>query len=248
MTDFYLINFLFIFLVTLQTMAGIGVLVLGTPIMLLVGFDMINILSILLPISILTSSINFFYFKIKKKKMKIKIETDIKKYLFLVCCPSIIVGLILLKVFNDFINFNILVATVIIFSVLFTLKFKNQLIKFKKKFKIFSLGLIGLVHGITNSGGTLLSLVIIALQKNKINQTRYNTTFAYLFLALFQYISFILIFGFSNDLENLKFLPFIVLMGFILGSYFIKIVNEKIYITSIYVLALISAIFLIIRI
>ena len=60
---------------------GVGVLVLGTPILLLLNYNMIEILSVLLPVSIMTSLGNFLYFKIKKKKMDIKIDLDLKKYL-----------------------------------------------------------------------------------------------------------------------------------------------------------------------
>ena len=72
------INSTFIFLVllvSLQSIVGVGVLVLGTPVMLILEYNMIEILSTLLPISILTSLINLIYFKIKKKKMKIKIDS-----------------------------------------------------------------------------------------------------------------------------------------------------------------------------
>ena len=82
------INSTFIFLVllvSLQSIVGVGVLVLGTPVMLILEYNMIEILSTLLPISILTSLINLIYFKIKKKKMKIKIDSEIKKYLILIC-------------------------------------------------------------------------------------------------------------------------------------------------------------------
>ena len=47
-----------------------------------------------------------------KKKLDIEIDAEIKKYLFLACCPSI-VGLLILKYFNEYINFNILVSIVI---------------------------------------------------------------------------------------------------------------------------------------
>ena len=54
-------------LVIIQTIIGIGVLVLGTPILLLLNFDMISILSLLLPISLITSSVNLILMKYSKK-------------------------------------------------------------------------------------------------------------------------------------------------------------------------------------
>ena len=67
MIELDLIKLIVFFLVILQTMAGVGILVLGTPILLLINYNMIDILGTLLPISILTSFINLTYFKLKKK-------------------------------------------------------------------------------------------------------------------------------------------------------------------------------------
>ena len=67
-----------ILLVSLQSIVGVGILVLGTPIMLLLEYNMTEILSTLLPISILTSLLNFTYFKLKKKKWKLKLTLKLK--------------------------------------------------------------------------------------------------------------------------------------------------------------------------
>ena len=56
-----------ILIISLQSIVGVGVLVLGTPIMLLLNYSMVEVLSILLPISIVTSLGNFLYFKFQKK-------------------------------------------------------------------------------------------------------------------------------------------------------------------------------------
>ena len=247
MTDINLIYIIFIFLVLLQSMAGVGVLVLGTPMMLLMEYNMVYILSYLLPISILTSLGNFLYFKIKKKKMKIKIDKDIKKFLFLACFPTIIFGLFILKNFEQYINFNLLVSLIIFFSIFSIINFKNIIFKFNKLFKIISLIFVGFIHGLTNSGGTLLSLVVSALHKNKINQSRYNTTFAYLVLALFQYLSFLAIFNVEYNLDIFKVFLIIVFVGVTLGNILIKFVNEIIYKSIINLLAMVSAVFLIVK-
>ena len=51
--------YLIIILIILQSIVGIGVLVVGTPLLLLLNYEIIEIMSFLLPISILTSFINF---------------------------------------------------------------------------------------------------------------------------------------------------------------------------------------------
>ena len=57
----YLIFLLIIILSTFQTIAGVGILVLGTPILILFGFDIVQSMIFLLPLSIFNSVINFFY-------------------------------------------------------------------------------------------------------------------------------------------------------------------------------------------
>ena len=53
-------------IVIVQTIIGVGVLVLGTPILLLLDFEIISILSLLLPISLITSSVNLILMKYSK--------------------------------------------------------------------------------------------------------------------------------------------------------------------------------------
>ena len=244
------INSTFIFLillVSLQSIVGVGILVLGTPIMLILEHNMIEILSTLLPLSILTSLVNLTYFKIKKKKMKIKVDSEIKKYLILICAPCIIIGLLILKEFENHLNLNHVVSFVIIVSLLIVYKFRNILLKWKKKSKIISLALIGIIHGLTNSGGTMLSIIVTALNKHQINQSRYNITFSYLFLALFQYIVFISIFEQKIFVYDFVDLLIMIFSGFIVGNFIIRIINEKIFKILINISALISATILIIK-
>ena len=52
-----------------QTIAGTGILVLGTPILILIGYEMIQVMTILLPLSILNSLINLIYLNMHSHKM-----------------------------------------------------------------------------------------------------------------------------------------------------------------------------------
>ena len=64
---FYILIFL---LSVIQTTAGVGVLVIGTPTLLIMNFNLLEAINILLPISIFTSLLNLIYFKSNKKKIK----------------------------------------------------------------------------------------------------------------------------------------------------------------------------------
>ena len=106
-------------------------MVLGTQILVILNYNIIEVFFILLLISIITSLsnlliMNFFYKRHEKSTL-----TEFKKF-FTICVPSIIIGLVLLKLFQNLINFKILVSIVIIFSIL-TVIFKEK-IKFKINF------------------------------------------------------------------------------------------------------------------
>ena len=85
-------------LCTVQSILGIGVLVIGTPILLILNYEMVEIMFILLPISITTSIINIVILKFKKFKNYYKEEKEIAVDFFLICFPSIIIGIIALKI------------------------------------------------------------------------------------------------------------------------------------------------------
>lgn len=228
-------------IVALQSAVGVGVLVLGTPFLLIKGYSIVEIFFYLLPLSILTSVTNLIIIRFKKKK-NFATSKEFKKF-FIACIPSIIVGVLILKYYQEFINFKILVGFVIILSIiLIILKTK---ITFKINFfRISILSIIGVIHGLTNSGGTLMSL-ILSNEKNKLD-ARYSITFFYFMLASIQYLITVIIFknSFIYPFELLSF--FIIIFGIILGNLFIIHVSENIYKLLINFLALVSSIILII--
>ena len=181
-------------LVIIQTIIGIGVLVLGTPILLLLNFDMISILSLLLPISLITSSANLILMKYSKKYKNIYVDKNIKKKFFIICLPSIIIGLYLLSLYSNYLNFKIIISIVIIFSLFLKIINKKIFTKVSILFLKFLMFFIGIIHGLTNSGGTLLMLFLNHVNKKKIYTSRQNTTYFYFYLDFFQYAIFYLFF------------------------------------------------------
>ena len=226
MLDTYLIIAYFCMIVTFQSIIGVGVLVLGTPFLLILKFSIIEIFFILLPISIITSLINIIIINYSNKSLDKSSYKELKKF-FIICIPSIFVGLMLLKFFESSINFKQLVSFVIFFSiVLVVLKDK---IKFKVNFfRISILSSVGIVHGLTNSGGTLMSLALSV--NNEKNYARLNTTFFYLMLATFQYILTMIIFFdkfiFPNDIKIIIAILIGALLGNIINHFLYVIINN----------------------
>ena len=127
------LNFIILVLTlcTIQSILGIGVLVIGTPILLIFNFQIIEIMFLLLPISIMTSVVNILISKFDRLKYFSKEEKEISTNFFLICLPSIVVGLLFLKFGNMYINFDILVSLIILISLY--LKNKKHYLLINKK-------------------------------------------------------------------------------------------------------------------
>tara|TARA_B100000767_G_scaffold260038_1_gene270327 strand:+ start:1126 stop:1881 length:756 start_codon:yes stop_codon:yes gene_type:complete len=245
MSEIDMISFLLLILVVLQSVAGVGVLVVGTPSLLMLHYSLPDALSLLLPISILTSLLNLFVFKFYKDNEKFSINSKIKKYFFIICLPSIFIGLFFLKLFNEIINLKIIVSLVILLSLYIKLKFNFLFKAFSNLTIKYFLLIVGMIHGFTNSGGTLLSLFLSSLITKK-NQTRYNITFFYFFLALFQYILFLLLFNLILDFERLLINLIICMIGVITGNFLVKKFSEKYFQILIQTLAFVASLILLI--
>ena len=245
MDEIHLIKYFLIFFVTLiQTVVGTGVLIIGTPILLLMNYEMVDIMLLLLPISIVTSLFNLLINKKKNNFKKIFYKSELKSF-FLICIPSIILGLFLLKKYSNYLNFDILVAIIILLTVMISDKLKFYKYFFVEKInKIINL-LIGIVHGLTNCGGSLLSLFVISKGDENKNTNFYKITFFYFFLASFQYLLVIYIFGIEYNLSNTYNLFYIVFFGTLLGNYFFRKINIFFFKFTVKLLSMISVVMLI---
>ena len=116
----------------------------------------------------------------------------------------------------------------------------------KNNNRLFML-IIGFIHVMTNSGGTLLSVFLIEQKNNKLS--RINIHFFYFLLASVQLIFFIFIFG-SNKIiilnYFLQFFSIILILSF-LGNYLSPKISFKFFNGIVFSMALITSIFLIFK-
>ena len=145
----------------IQSLFGVGVLLFGTPLLLLFGFDFTTILTILLPISILINCFQLVsYYKtidfVFYKKMLFYTIPFIVLFLFFVTSTELNINLLVG-------GFLILIALQKQFPVL------DGQIKKTMKFEPIYLSLMGVIHGLTNLGGSLLTAIIMNKNCLKIN-------------------------------------------------------------------------------
>lgn len=243
MLESYPVIAYFCIIIALQSIIGVGVLVLGTPFLLILNFNIIEILFILLPISIITSLTNLIVINFSNKSMNKSTDKEFKKF-FVICIPSVFIGLLILRFFESVFNFNLLVSLVIVFSVIFVI-LKDRILYRINFFRISILSFVGIVHGLTNSGGTLMSLALSV--NNKKDYARLNTTFFYLILAIFQYLLTTLVFFdkfiYLIDLKLIGTLTTGVFLGNLI-NYFLK--STAVYRIIVNFLAILSSIILLV--
>ena len=228
----------------IQSVAGVGVLVLGTPTLLLLDISLIETMNYLLPISIITSLVNLIIMKLKINSL----NYDKSRFIlfFIICIPFVFVGLIILKLVNDLIKIDYLVAIIIILTLIFKKKIslisKNLSLKANK----IILMIIGIIHGLTNSGGTLLSILLININTSK-KRSRSEITLFYFFLALIQFVLFYFIFGITQNIYKYHLIILYIFIGIILGNICLKFTSDILFRKLIFFLAFISSISLILK-
>ena len=240
-----LVNFiLIIFIVAVQSILGIGVLVLGTPILLLLDMSMIDIMNYLLPISIFTSLFNLVIMKFKDNTFYYDVAR--LKNFFIICVPFVFIGLITLRYLHNYINFDYLVSLTIILTLIFRSKLSKYLKSLSHNINKIILMIIGIIHGVTNSGGTLLSIMLVNLNATKKN-SRNEITLFYFFLALIQLLLFYSVFGIKLSFYDFDLIIIYTLIGVFLGNILLNFTGDFLYKKLIYLLAFITSILLIFK-
>jgi len=208
---------------TVQSLFGTGVLMLGTPILLILGYDFQNTLLILLPTSIL---INLFQLNGNLQEID---KRFFIKLLFL-SIPPISFFLYFNNLFS--INLNLFMG---IFLIMISLKTKISLIeKMIEKFiknENFFLVIMGIIHGITNLGGALLSIIVFSKKLSKKNK-RSTIAICYLTFAIFQLSTLTIMLGNYDYFNSINFIYWIIgLVIFFLVEKFLYVqFNDKNYI------------------
>lgn len=168
----------------IQSIFGVGVLLFGTPLLLLLGYDFTNALGVLLPISIAINCLQVI-------KHYQHIDLDFYKKVLIYTIPLVILFLII-GVSNK-INIGLLVGAFLVFVALKNSVRKietalDKLVKYERSY----LAVMGLVHGLTNLGGSLLTAIVHGKNYDK-DQTRVTVAICYATFAVFQLITLFLL-------------------------------------------------------
>ena len=173
----------------IQTLFGVGLLVFGTPTLLLMGYPFTTALLLLLPSSILLSAIQIFVGKD---------QIEIKREFIYYSIPPMLLGLLLVS--SGFLNLNIKLIVglvLVLITIIRTLKKYHKYLSrmFSNNIKTYMV-FMGAIHGISNQGGGLLTLYFSTIYNDKL-KIRSNIAFCYFTYGVFQLL-YLLIFHFEK--------------------------------------------------
>lgn len=167
------------FFAIIQSIFGIGILVFGTPTLLLFGYDFLTALSFLLPASFAISLLQVFTAGANR--------VAISKNLYWLCLPGIFIGLLLTERIAFTPWMKVLIAAALLFSALIRFWPRLQaLLTSELRTRTAGYHLImGLVHGLTNLGGALLTILAGSTNDEKY-AIRYTVAYYYLAFSIVQ--------------------------------------------------------------
>ena len=202
----------------IQSLFGVGLLLFGTPILLLIGYEFTEALFLLLPSSLIINAIQIF------KDYKNIDYVFYKNFLF-ISIPMVVLFLNLSLSFD--LNFNLIVGVVLILIPMKDLLMNENVSKnfeILNKYKKISLLTMGALHGITNLGGSILSAIIKEKKYEKI-KSRSTIAICYFTFASTQLISL----SFFSDNKASNHLTILILVLVALTSFLIT--EKKIFST-----------------
>ena len=196
----------------IQSIFGVGVLLFGTPLLMLQGYNFFQAVIVLLPISLL---INLSQIAKDHKSVDIAFYKKIIVYTI----PFIV---IFLAVLNEIkINIGLLISVLLLFVAAKDFSdrvnnFVNLVVRHERSYFI----LMGIVHGLTNLGGPLLTVAVHSKGYGK-RTTRATVAASYATFATFQIVTLF----FSNFDMDIKLSTIALSMSVGLTMF---IVTEKI--------------------
>ncbi|MGZ8158545.1 MAG: hypothetical protein ACXWT1_03410 [Methylobacter sp.] len=167
-----------------QSIFGVGVLLFGTPLLLLLGYGFVDALGVLLPVSIAISALQVL-------RHYEDVDAGFYKNVLVYSMPLVV--LFLLVVTTVKINIGLVIGALLIFVALenFSAAVGRALQSIVKYEKIYLMAM-GLVHGVSNLGGSMLTAIIYSKKYPK-NKTRVTAAASYATLALCQLATLLVI-------------------------------------------------------
>jgi len=206
----------------IQSIFGVGILLFGTPLLLLLGYEFSYALSVLLPISIAINMLQVL-------KHYSYIDLKLYKNVLLYSIPFIVLFLFIIT--NIHLNIGLIIGAFLILVALKSVSPRVELaLKAMLRYEKLYLILMGIVHGITNLGGSLLTALVHEQNQPK-NITRATIAICYATFALFQLLTLYFI-GYDDGMpyaDNMLLLQTSVVIFLLTEEFIYKRIDNKKY-------------------
>lgn len=164
----------------IQSIFGVGVLLFGTPILLLLGYEFVEALGVLLPVSIAINTLQVL-------RHYRDLDIAFYKNILIYSVPVVVVFLALVTSVK--INVTPVIGVLLIFVALKSISvFIEHKVQSIVKYERLYLMVMGMVHGISNLGGSLLTVIIYSKHYPK-DKTRVTAAASYATVALCQLLT-----------------------------------------------------------
>lgn len=164
----------------IQSIFGVGVLLFGTPTLLLLGYSFVEALGVLLPVSMAINTLQVLqHYK--------DLDKVFYKNVLIYSVPLVVTFLALVTTVK--INVTPVIGILLIFVALKSiLPFIDRKVQAIVKYERLYLMVMGIVHGVSNLGGSLLTVIIYSKHYPK-DKTRVTAAASYATVALCQLLT-----------------------------------------------------------
>jgi hypothetical protein len=171
---------------TAQSVFGVGLLVFGTPTLLLLGFSFSEILAYLLPCSILISALQV------RKAGGVRPLDRLNKQFLMFTAPGVLVGTVVILAAGSTVSVKPIVGAMLVVTAALrsVRRLRVGLETFVRRHLSKLLITLGVVHGLSNLGGGILTVIVGSLFDDKEN-VRKHIAFAYGLMAIVQLVTLI---------------------------------------------------------
>ena len=239
MLEIYILVIIIAIFSIIQSIFGVGLLLFGTPTLLLLGYPYSETLWLLLPCSVTISFIQVInnYNLIEAKRRAV--------YLVV---PTLIIGLALVINYANGINITRIVGVLLLLigAIKLSKSLQSFLSSMARKYIYTYYIAIGIVHGVSNMGGGPLSILMSTIYSKK-EIIRANIAFIYLILAVFQLLVLSIISSTNVRIEFVLLIPVSLASYFFCSKYISLKVNDKKYTFVLNLLILVYGVLAIIK-
>ena len=234
--DFLIVVF---FSSLVQSFFGVGLLLIGTPTLLALGYEFFEILAVLLPLSLIVSVIQILNFRYS-------INKKVKKNTLVYSLPMIVIGMYLSEMKPN-------ITPILVGLILIILGLKNTFYSKhfdeKKILHPLAFSFLGFFHGFTNLGGGVLSGLINTLS-NKKNMKLSIIAFIYASFCIVQ-LSYMFLFKRDFFTSKLKIIFIGIIIVTFVANFFVRYVipqvKQKKYVLCLNVYIVLIGVYLLVK-